>query len=102
MKKIIYFFIVADISFEKSYVNTQYNRDDSDRHAFILKEVFGIEQKSEETDDVFFQSLKEKAQSALDTYMNMWVEKRNNEIKAGEGWKWAKGRREIENISRVS
>ena len=93
---------MADISFQKKYVNTQYNRDASDKHEFILKEIFGIEQKPDETDDVYFQNLKQKAQESLVVYMDTKMQEWNKNIKPTEGWEWVKGCCEIENISRVS
>lgn len=97
-----YFFVTANVKFVKQYINHQYDRDQSDHHAFILREIFMVEQPTEETDDSFYVKLTDKIRTILERRMDFRVEEMNKNIPKKNGWSWKKDLRELVNISRVS
>ena len=102
MKKLHYFFIVSSFVFRKHHVNPSYDVNDRKKDVceFIQKEIYGLEQKNDEPDEKFYQSLKKTAYEALNMYADTWIEKQKSTCESGSEWKLDSV--EIENISKVS
>jgi len=96
-----YFFVTANFKFRKKYVNTQYNHDPSDVCAFTQKEIYIIEQKSDESDDVFFINLKKYIMEALGGYADLWIIDSNKKISANAGCQWSLDTIELDDISKI-
>lgn len=101
MKKIVYFFVVAQITIEKQYSHKREFPELTDKKDISLKEVFGIEQKLDEHDHVFYPNLKERIRETVELWIDSQIEIENNRF-SDSNYCWKKGFREIENISRVS
>ncbi|MCC7004626.1 hypothetical protein IT397_01790 [Candidatus Nomurabacteria bacterium] len=101
MKKMIYFFVDAQVGFEKQYPKQREYPELTDKRDFHLKEIFGIEQKPDEPDDIFYQNLKAKIQEAIELCMTLWLKKEKTDGPTVD-WEWKLGHREIQNISKVS
>lgn len=97
-----YFFVTAQFKFRKNYVNSQYNSDPTDVCAFTQKEVYMIEQKSDEADDIFFTKLKKYLLEALQVYADSWVGTANEKVNPHEGWKWRVDTFELDNVSKLN
>ncbi|QQR50029.1 hypothetical protein IPF86_03005 [Candidatus Nomurabacteria bacterium] len=85
-----YFFVTADFKFRKKYVNTQYDSHPTDVWRFDQKETYMIEQKKDETDEIFFPALKKYITDALDAYADSWLAQSNSKVPQDSGWQWAK------------